>query len=68
MTIRDLTQALADSTAIVALANKTGISVAAVRRLMAELAEMNAQQLVRICATARTDRLRQTNRATRLGK
>lgn len=65
MTVHSLAQALADSTAVVALANKTGVSVSAVRRLLAELAEMEAQQMVRLCATAHADRIRQTNRTTR---
>ena len=65
MTLHDLTQALADSTTVVALANNAGVSVSAVRQILAELADMEAQQMVRICATARQDRIRQVNRETR---
>lgn len=63
-----LLDALADSQALVALANNAGLTVQQTKAVLAWLADMPAQQLVRMTATAKADRVRAANRETRRGK
>lgn len=66
MTVHSIEQALSDSNAVVAIAQQTGIAISAVRRMLAVLADMDAQQVVRMMATARADQIRQINRGRRV--
>lgn len=65
MTVHSLTQALEDTAVLHEIARKAGTTVAQARTVLALLADINAQQMVRMCATARADRVRAVNRETR---
>ncbi len=66
MTLHDFTQPLADSITIASLASESELTAAQVRKLLALLADVPIRQAVRMCATARNDRVRQINRETRM--
>lgn len=65
MTLHDLSEALADSAELVDLAKRAGITVAQARFFAAALAELPIKQAIRLCTTARADRIRQINKTTR---
>lgn len=65
MTLFDLTQPLADANLVAELAKESGLAEPQVRKLLGLLADVPIRQAVRICATARRDRIRQINRETR---
>ncbi len=65
MTVHSLTQVLADSSTLLELAAEADLSSAQVRKLLALLADVPIRQAVRMCTTARQDRVRQINRKSR---
>jgi hypothetical protein len=65
VTLHSLVDALADTQALVDIAKRAGITIAQARVVCAALGAMDAQQVVRMCATANADRIRQVNRGSR---
>lgn len=65
MNAQILEHALADSMTLADLAQKAGITRAQARELLAALADLPIRQAIRIATTAKSDRVRKINRATR---
>ncbi len=63
-----MTTALADSYALVEIAQKTGITAAQARMVAAALGDLPAEQVVRLAGLASRDQQRQRERMARLGR
>ena len=67
MTVHDLTDALADTAALLDIARRAGVTLEQARTVAAALSDLPMVQTIRICSTAQSDRIRQANRQTRKG-
>lgn len=65
MTVHSLVTVLEDSSALLAIAERAGITAAQARLVAAALGDLPAEQVVRLCGVARADRVRQINRGGR---
>ena len=65
MTVHDITDALADSATLDAMARRAGITLAQARQMAAMFADLPVRTTMRIMTTCQLDRMRQSAREAR---